>query len=108
MISPAIGGWYDWEDALVTCEGLSYAGYTDWRVPNVRELLSIMDFEPSSGARLNSVAFPNTVIDDYYWTSTTYMPDTATVWIIHFGVNAPSNGNKTSDYLVLRCVRGGP
>ena len=34
----------DWCDALVYCESLSLAGHDDWRLPNVRELQSIVSF----------------------------------------------------------------
>ena len=33
-----------WENALITCESLDFAGINDWRLPNVRELLSIVDY----------------------------------------------------------------
>jgi hypothetical protein len=34
-----------WCDALVFCENLSFAGHDDWRLPNVRELQSIVDYK---------------------------------------------------------------
>ena len=37
------GGGADWKDALAHCEGLSYAGNDDWRLPDVTELMSIVD-----------------------------------------------------------------
>jgi hypothetical protein len=39
-----------WEIALQYCEGLSLAGHDDWRLPNVRELQSIVDYGLSSPA----------------------------------------------------------
>jgi hypothetical protein len=33
-----------WCDALAYCENLSFAGHDDWRLPNVRELQSIVDY----------------------------------------------------------------
>ena len=33
-----------WHEALTYCENLEFAGHTDWRLPNVRELQSIVDY----------------------------------------------------------------
>ena len=73
----------DWEDALGYCEKLEYAGYSDWRLPNARELQSLVDYTRSP-ATTNSAAidpiFSTSVIPDegghlnypFYWTSTTH------------------------------------
>ena len=50
---------YTWEDALTQCENLSFAGYTDWRLPNKRELFSIVHFGTYAPA-INTTYFPNT------------------------------------------------
>lgn len=36
-----------WEDALTYAENFSYAGYSDWRLPDVKELQSILDYSRS-------------------------------------------------------------
>ncbi len=33
-----------WKEALAYCENLEFAGYDDWRLPNVKELQSIIDY----------------------------------------------------------------
>ena len=97
------GGYLTWEQALTFCEGLSYAGYSDWRLPNVRELESIVD----AGERLpaiNTTYFPNTM-SSYYWTSTTYVPNTSFAWVVYFYNGYVYFGYKTYNYYV-RPVRG--
>jgi hypothetical protein len=32
-----------WQDALIYCEELTLGGISDWRLPNIRELKSIVD-----------------------------------------------------------------
>ena len=41
-------GAMDWEAALSWAETLDYAGYTDWKLPNAKELQSIVDYKPLS------------------------------------------------------------
>ncbi len=33
-----------WRDAIQACEDLEFAGYDDWRLPNITELFTILDF----------------------------------------------------------------
>jgi len=73
----------NWEDALSDAENLEYAGYSDWRLPDVKELQSILDYTRSPSTT-NSAAidplFNATEItneagqSDYgcYWSSTTH------------------------------------
>src|SRR3990167_9252666 len=56
-----------WESAITYCEGLSLS-YTDWRLPNIKELKSIVDNTKDSPA-INKIYFPNTN-SSYYWSST--------------------------------------
>ncbi|MDO9514286.1 MAG: DUF1566 domain-containing protein, partial [Elusimicrobiota bacterium] len=99
------GGAQTWEDALRVCEDFSYADYSDWRLPNVRELDSIIDCGASSPA-INTTYFLNTQ-SDCYWTSTTYVPGTTDAMVVHFVSGNVSHLLKTDAYYV-RPVRGGP
>jgi len=72
-----------WEDALAFAEGNEFAGHTDWRLPDAKELQSILDYTQSPSTS-NSAAidplFNCTSITNeaglidypYYWSSTTH------------------------------------
>src|SRR6266498_1598106 len=36
-------GTYTWDNAITYCEGLTLGGFTDWRLPNIKELKSLAD-----------------------------------------------------------------
>ena len=40
----------NWDYLIGYCEGLSLAGQTDWRLPNIKELKSIIDYNLDSPA----------------------------------------------------------
>ncbi|MDA3837712.1 MAG: DUF1566 domain-containing protein [Candidatus Delongbacteria bacterium] len=73
----------NWVDALTYAENSSYEGYNDWRLPNVKELQSIVDYTRSPSTT-NSAAidplFNCTQITDeggdtnypFYWSGTTH------------------------------------
>jgi hypothetical protein len=73
----------NWQEALAYCENLSLADHTDWRLPNAKELHSIVDYSnaPDTNGKpaINTDYFISTSIknengvDDwpFYWTSTT-------------------------------------
>ncbi len=102
-----LGAAYTWEGALAACEGKDYAGYTDWRLPNMHELMTIINFGVSSNPYINTTYFPSTFAG-HYWTSTTDVSSPAYAWVVYF--NSPGDirsDDKTSTNYV-RCVRGGP
>ena len=94
----------EWIDAIAYCENLSLGGYADWRLPNVRELLSIADrsrYNPAIDPVFQSAA------SSYYWSSTTFAYYTVYAWYVDFyRGRSLYNVNKGDDYHV-RCVRGG-
>ncbi len=77
-------GSMDWREALDFSKNLNYAGKNDWRLPNAKELQSIVDYSRSVD-RTRSAAisplFQCTAIRNedgkydfpYYWTSTTHL-----------------------------------
>ncbi len=70
----------NWESALKYSENLSVAGYNDWRLPNVKELQSIVDYTKAPDAADKSKrrtaidpVFKVTTAESWYWTSTTHL-----------------------------------
>jgi len=64
------GSTLSWEGALATCENLDLAGYSDWRLPNAKELQTIVDY-----TRIPAIdpIFSLTDPESWFWTSTTLL-----------------------------------
>ena len=91
-----------WCDALASCESLSFAGHDDWRLPNIRELLSIVDYGYSNPA-INPVFG---AISEYYWSSTPYKTSFNAGWIVNWDRGYAYNPEPArANY--FRAVRGG-
>ena len=78
-----------WEDALSFAENLDFAGRDDWRLPNAKELQSIVDYTRSptttGSAAIDPLFDCTQIIDEagnpnyaFYWTSTTHINWTTT------------------------------
>lgn len=65
-----------WEEALKECEDLEYAGETDWRLPNINELASIIDYS----RYLPASEFPG-ISPVIFWSSTSYVGSYTTAWV---------------------------
>jgi hypothetical protein len=70
----------NWEQALDYAENLEYAGYDDWRLPNAKELQSIVDYtrapdatDPAQVGPAIDPIFDITSDDSFFWTSTTHV-----------------------------------
>jgi len=91
-----------WDNAIAYCEGLSLGGFTDWRLPNIKELKSIADMTTSNPS-INAT-FPSTMASNY-WSSTSYALITADAWSVGFSYGYTFANVKTGAGYV-RCVRG--
>ncbi len=84
----------NWDDALSYAENLELAGYDDWRLPNVKELQSIVDYSGSFPAIDPTYFNITTGLEDnincYFWSSTSAYfskqePEYYYAWYVAFG-----------------------
>ena len=100
----------DWSGAVSWARDLEFAGYEDWRLPNLRELLSLVNYGQVIPA-IDSLYFPNTRAggEDLYWSSTSrFYYETDRAWFVSFCsgyIGASENGKSDAHY--VRAVRGG-
>ncbi|MDX8390833.1 MAG: DUF1566 domain-containing protein [Mariprofundaceae bacterium] len=99
---------YTWQAALQLVETLNgavgFATYTDWRVPNIKELASIVE-EQCSFPAINEVIFP-AIVSNWSWSSSPYAATATGAWAVYFnGGSGSVNVKSASGY--VRLVRGG-
>ena len=92
----------DHADAITFCQNLSLAGHADWRLPNVKELTSLVDYRQSSPA-IDVAAFPNTS-SSFFWSASSLASSSSSAWLVLFSGGLVGSLNKTSLNFV-RCVR---
>ncbi len=123
-----------WDEALAQAETLDLAGHDDWRLPTIKELYSLMDFDGVTGhsARdsrpyldtsvfdfeYGNAANRERFIDAQYWSSTAYRGTTMggnhTVFGVNFadgrikGYGSFDPRNRSPKRMFVRYVRGNP
>jgi hypothetical protein len=94
---------YTYSAAVTYCNNLVYAGYQDWRIPNMIELQSIIDRDRSLPAIIT--AFTTSInMDNSYWSNDTYVSDTNKQWGIDFYRGMTAN-TSSSFQTYVKCVR---
>lgn len=101
--------WHEALDAISALNDTGYAGYSDWRLPQRRELFSLMSFDSSRPALPSGYPFDN-VFQGWYWSSTTYAGtapegDAGHAWRVHMEGARMFYGRKT-EYSLFWPVRG--
>jgi len=97
---------YSWGAALQAAQTLNsaggFAGFTDWRLPNRKELLSIVETRCTFPA-INSQVFPDTPGDSFF-TSTPSVSSQSTSFTVEFGQGFELPTGRTA-LLRVRLVR---
>jgi len=108
----------DWRNALAYADeknAASYLGYSDWRLPNVKELQSIVDYSGKYPA-IDTNYFNITDGDSYFWSSTSSYfspaePGYYYGWYVAFGYAVGGDGEDLHGAGAVRFdtkVAGGP
>lgn len=95
---------YSGADAVTYCPGLAaQLGGSGWRLPTIKELVSIVDFSRTAPA-IDPTAFPSTP-SGRFWSSTKAIGmASASVWVLEpVGSLTPMPTNGPTNY--VRCVR---
>ncbi|TXR53891.1 DUF1566 domain-containing protein [Reinekea thalattae] len=95
----------DWVEALEYAENSELAGYSDWRLPNSKELQSLVDYEKQSFPAINTDVF-NVSLDSfdsvedayYFWTSTTQGDFKWTAVYVAFGQAWSKKNSDATEY----------
>jgi hypothetical protein len=112
---------YTWLNAfstkVATLNADSFAGFTDWRVPNVNELQSLVAYGtsyPAIDAAFNTnCAATCTVLtcsctqSNAYWSSSSYVDIPSNAWAVYF-LDGYVVGYLKDNSAYVRAVRGGP
>ena len=91
-----------WVEALNNIKDLNksvFYGYQDWKIPNRKELFSLITHNTINPSLPIGHPFTN-VFASYYWTSSTCARLPAQAWYIHLGGARVFKGMKYSSYMV--------
>jgi hypothetical protein len=114
--TPGSGSIWEWVASVNAEGGTGYAGHNDWRIPNRKELESIVDagrYYPAVDPAFNSSCTAgcteltcSCTASFYYWSSTTYAGYPSYAWSVNFNDGSVNGYNEFNNFSV-RAVRGG-
>ena len=88
-----------WQDQMDAAARLDLGGHTDWRLPTVEELHTLIDYSRCDPAS----EFPGTQ-PCYFWSSSSRAASASNAWFVSFYSGYVNNVDKTI-YSYARCVR---
>lgn len=94
---------YSWDQATLLTD--TYAGQSDWRLPTVAELQTLVDYT-ATASPLNVTMFPETPKISF-WSSSAYVPSPNNAWAVTFNYGGSFFSSRSFAYPV-RLVRVAP
>lgn len=100
-----------WNEAIAYCEDLVLDGHNDWRLPDLSELLSLMDPSQGRGGIDASIFSMLGTYESAFWTSSPNSSAGTHAWTVTFGgddpfaMGNPGRGYSTETKLCVRCMR---
>jgi hypothetical protein len=93
---------FTWQEALKAAAESRYTGRNDWRLPDIKELNSIIERQCTMPA-INEIVFPATPTMSF-WSSSPYAGNPAFAWNVYFPYGI-SDGNSKGYRFFVRLVR---
>jgi hypothetical protein len=88
-----------WAASLTWASGLNVAGYTSWRLTNVRELQNLCNYEFGGGA----LTYPPISGSNRFWSSTTVTTDSSLAYNIIATTGITASNTKSDSNRTIAC-----
>ncbi len=107
--------WQDGQGGLTTytlpnaksyCDTLLLGSKSDWRLPSLAELESLVDYATLHNGVYIGSAFSSGTTTTAYWSGRAYAPTPANAWTLSYNPPTWNFYNASTNTLAVRCVRG--
>ena len=95
----SFGDYSTWKDSLAYCKNLEYADLTEWRLPNINELKTLINYSRSKPAS----DFEG-MVSTSFWSSTSYSSDATNAWAADMTSGTVQTQSKDNEFKVI-CVK---